>query len=196
MLPVTSDYVSAKMFLNQLSPTMVSVQGTNISDAINKASNGFSSKKSVGHALILITDAEDHEAGAVDAAKSAKDKGQNIFVMSVGTTNGGAIPMGGGEYKKDLSGNTVITKLNEEVGKEIAKAGNGVYIHVDQADQAQAILEREIGKMQKEDMVSSLYSEYDEQFIAVAILLLLVIVAEVCIMEKKNPLFRHFRLFK
>ena len=100
------------------------------------------------------------------------------------------------EYKKDLSGNTVITKLNEEVGKEIAKAGNGVYIHVDQADQAQAILEREIGKMQKEDMVSSLYSEYDEQFIAVAILLLLVIVAEVCIMEKKNPLFRHFRLFK
>ena len=196
LLPVTSDYVSAKMFLNQLSPTMVSVQGTNISDAINKASNGFSSKKSVGHALILITDAEDHEAGAVEAAKSAKDKGQNIFVMSVGTTNGGAIPMGGGEYKKDLSGNTVITKLNEEVGKEIAKAGNGVYIHVDQADQAQAILEREIGKMQKEDMVSSLYSEYDEQFIAVAILLLLVIVAEVCIMEKKNPLFRHFRLFK
>ncbi len=196
LLPVTSDFVSAKMFLNQLSPETIALQGTNISDAIIKASNGFSAKKSVGHALILITDAEDHEPGAIEAAKMANEKGQRIFVLSVGTPEGGAIPMGNGEYKTDLSGNTVITKLNEQVGKEIAQAGNGVYVHVDQADHAQAVLESEIAKMQKEDFAASVYSQYDEQFIAVAILLLLAIIAEVCIMEKKNPLFKNFKLFK
>ncbi len=196
LLPVTSDFVSAKMFLNQLSPSTIALQGTNISDAITKASNGFSAKKSVGHALVLITDAEDNEPGAIEAAKAAKERGQRIFVLSVGTPEGGAIPMGNGEYKKDLSGNTVITKLNEQVGKEIAQAGNGVYIHVDQADDAQAVLESEIAKMQKEDFASAVYSQYDEQFFAVAILLLLVLIAEVCVMEKKNPLFKNFKLFK
>ncbi len=196
LLPVTSDFVSAKMFLNQLSPETIALQGTNISDAITKASNGFSAKKSVGHALILITDAEDHEPGAIEAARMANEKGQRIFVLSVGTPEGGAIPMGSGEYKTDLSGNTVITKLNEHVGKEIAQAGNGVYVHVDQADHAQAVLESEIVKMQKEDFAASVYSQYDEQFVAVAILLLLAIITEVCIMEKKNPLFKNFKLFK
>lgn len=196
LLPVTSDYVSAKMFLNQMDPSSASVQGTNISDAIVKASNGFSSKKNVGHALIIITDAEDHEPGALDAAKSASEKGQRIFVLSVGTPEGGAIPMGNNEYKKDKNGNTVITKVNENVAREIAKAGNGVYIHVDQTDMAQRMLENEIEKMQKEDSVVSMYSEYDEQFVAVAILLLIVLALEVCIMEKRNPSLSKFRLFK
>ncbi len=196
LLPVTSDYVSAKMFLGQLSPSTISVQGTNIADAITKASNGFSAKKSVGHALILITDAEDNEQGAVEAARIAKENGVRIFVLSVGTPEGGAIPMGNGEYKTDRSGNTVITKLDEQVGKEIAQAGNGVYIHVDQTNHAQAVLESEIAKMQKEDFASAVYSQYDEQFVAVAILLLLALVADVCIMEKKNPLFKNFKLFE
>ena len=196
LLPVTSDYVSAKMFLNQMDPSIAAVQGTNISDAITKASNGFSAKKTVGHALIIITDAEDHEPGALEAAKIANERGQRIFVLSVGTKDGGAIPMGNNEYKTDLNGNTVITKVNEDVAKEIAKAGNGVYMHVDQADQAQKMLEAEIAKMQKEDAVTSMYSEYDEQFVAVAILLLIVLILEACILEKKNHLFSKFKLFK
>jgi Ca-activated chloride channel family protein len=196
LLPVTSDYVSAKMFLSQMDPSAAAVQGTNISDAIVKASKGFSAKKNVGHALIIITDAEDHEPGAIKAAKEANENGCRIFVLSVGTKEGGAIPMGNNEYKKDRSGNTVVTKVNEDVAKEIAKAGNGVYIHVDQTDVAQKMLEEEIDKMQKEDSVMSMYSEYDEQFVAVAILLLFALVLEICIMEKKNPVLNRFRLFK
>ena len=146
--------------------------------------------------MILITDAEDHEAGAVEAAKEARKAGIQIFVLSVGTASGGPIPMGGGTYKKDLSGNVVTTKLNEQVGKEIAKAGNGMYIHVDQNNQAQRILETEISKMQKEDISMAMYSDYDEQFVAVAILLLLVLIAECCITEKRNPIFRKITLFK
>lgn len=199
LLPITSDYVSAKMFLSQLAPGTVNVQGTNLSEAIQRATANFSDvkkKKNIGRALILITDAEDHEEGAIEAAKNAKSQGIQIFVLSVGTVAGGPIPMGGGSFKKDLSGNVVTTKLNEQVGKDIAKAGNGLYIHVDQTDKAQSVLEKEIQKMQKEDSIESMYSEYDEQFIAVAILLLIVLVLEVCILEKKNPLFKNFKLFK
>lgn len=198
LLPITSDYVSAKMFLSQITPATVSLQGTNMAEAIQRATANFSNnkKKKIGRALILITDAEDNETGAIDAAKSARDQGIQIFVLSVGTEAGGPIPMGGGTFKKDLSGNVVTTKLNEQIGKDIAKASNGLYIHVDQTNEAQAMLEKEIAKMQKEDSIESMYSEYDEQFIAVAILLLIVLILEMCIIEKKNPLFKNFKLFK
>ena len=195
LLPMTSDYVSAKMFLDQLNPHTISIQGTNMAEAITRATAGFSTKTNVGRALILITDAEDNEEGAIEAAKEARKAGIEIFVLSVGTEAGGPIPMGDGTFKKDLSGNVVTTKLNEQIGKAIAQAGGGLYIHVDQTNMAQSLLEGEIEKMQKEDISQSMYSEYDEQFAAVAILLFIVLIAELCIMEKKNPLFRNFKLF-
>jgi Ca-activated chloride channel family protein len=185
------------MFLDQMSPSTVTVQGTNLSDAITRAVAGFSDKKkAVGRALILITDAEDNEEGAIEAAKLAKEKGIKIFVLSVGTAEGGLIPLGNGDYKKDRAGNVVTTRLNEEIGKSVAQAGNGLYIHVDQTGQAQSILEEEIAKMQKEDIVESMFSEYDEQFVAVAILLIIILFVEMCILERKNPLFKNFKLFK
>ena len=195
LLPMTSDYVSAKMFLDQLNPATISIQGTNVSEAITRATAGFSKKTNVGRALILITDAEDNEEGAIEAAKQAKKEGIQIFVLSVGTAQGGPIPMGDGSFKKDLSGNVVTTKLNEQIGKGIAQAGGGLYVHVDQTDLAQALLEKEIEKMQKEDISQSMYSEYDEQFVAVALLLFIVLVVELCIMERKNHVFKKFKLF-
>ena len=195
LLPMTADYVSAKLFLDQLTPSTVAIQGTNMAEAIHRSLLSFSDKKTVGKALILITDAEDHEEGAIEMAKEARKAGVQIFVLSVGTEKGGPIPMGDGSYKKDLSGNVVTTKLNERVGKEIAKAGNGLYIRADQSNQAQDILDAEIRKMQKEDISMSMYSEYDEQFIAVAILLLLVLIAECCIMERRSPFIQRLSLF-
>ena len=196
LLPMTSDYVSAKMFLDQLNPATISIQGTNVAEAITRATAGFSKKTNVGRALILITDAEDNEEGAIEAAKQAKKEGIQIFVLSVGTAQGGPIPMGDGSFKKDLSGNVVTTKLNEQIGKNIAQAGGGMYVHVDQTNLAQSLLEKEIEKMQKEDISQSMYSEYDEQFVAVALLLFIVLVVELCIMERQNHVFTKFKLFK
>jgi len=195
LLPVTSDYVSAKMFLDQMDPQAISMQGTSLAQAITQAQRGFTTTKDVGRALILITDAEDHEDGAVEAAKEAKKAGIRIFVLSVGTEAGGPIPMGDGSYKADNSGQTVITRLNESVGKGIAQAGNGVYIHVDQTERAQMLLSKELDDMQKADISAKMFSEYDEQFIAVAILLFVVLLIDLCIAEKKNPLLRNFILF-
>lgn len=196
LLPMTGDYVSAKMFLDQLDPSTVAVQGTNVAEAITRATAGFSEKANVGRALVLITDAEDNEPGAVEAAKEAKKMGVQIFVLSVGTAQGGPIPMGGGAYKKDRNGNVVSTKLNEEIGKSIAQAGGGVYMHVDQTGMAQSMLEKEIEKMQKEDISASMYSAYDEQFVAVALIAFLVLMAEVCVMERKNRWIKKYKLFK
>ncbi len=195
LLPITSDGVSAKMFLDQLSPATVSVQGTDVAQAITRAAAGFTDNKTIGRALILITDAEDNEEGAVEAAKAAKEQGIRIFVLSVGTEQGGPIPLGNGTYKKDRSGNTVTTKLNADIGRQIAKAGGGVYINVDQTNAAQRVLEKEIESMQKDDIKSSFYSEYDEQFVAVAILLLAVLLIEMCINERTNPFLNRFHLF-
>lgn len=195
LLPMTSDYVSAKMFLDQLNPATISVQGTNVAEAITRATAGFTKKTNVGRALILITDAEDNEPGAIEAAKQARKEGVQIFVLSVGTEEGGPIPMGDGSFKKDLSGNVVTTKLNEQIGKSIAQAGGGLYVHVDQTNLAQSLLEKEIEKMQKEDISQSMYSEYDEQFVAVALLLFIVLVVELCMMERKNHWFGRFKLF-
>ena len=190
--------VSAKMFLDQLNPATISIQGTNVAEAITRATAGFSKKAdvNVGRALILITDAEDNEDGAIEAAKEAHKEGIQIFVLSVGTEQGGPIPMSDGSFKKDLSGNVVTTKLNEQIGKNIAQAGGGMYIHVDQTNLAQSLLEKEIEKMQKEDISQSMYSEYDEQFVAVALLLFIVLVVEFCIMERKNHVLTKFKLFK
>lgn len=196
LLPITSDYISAKMFLEQLSPKTITMQGTCIADAINKAVANFSNNKIIGKALILITDAEDNEEGALEAARNAKELGIKIFVLSVGTSSGGLIPIGNNEYKKDSQGNVVTTKLNESVGKQIAQAGGGVYIHVDRTDEAQSILESEISKMQKNEISSSMYSDYDEQFVAVAILLLIALVLEACITDKKNRMVNKINLFK
>lgn len=196
LLPITSDYVSAKMFLDQINPKTISLQGTDVGEAIYKSMAGFSKSSTVGKALILITDAEDNEDGAIEAAREAKEKGIRIFVLSVGTPEGAPIPIGNNQFKKDMAGNVIVTRLNESVGKQIAEAGGGVYIHVDRTDDAQSMLDAEIAKMQKEDFVTSMYSEYDEQFIAVAILLLIVVCIELCILEKKNRLFSKIHLFK
>ena len=175
---------------------MIATQGTDIAGAINLASKSFTQQDKVGKAIIVITDGEDHEGGAIEAAKAARAKGYNIFILGIGSTNGAPIPMASGGYLQDASGQTVMTKLNEQMCKEIAQAGNGTYIHVDNTSDAQEKLNDELTKLQKGESDSVIYSAYDEQFVAFGILALLLLIAEVCILESKNPLLKNVRLFK
>ena len=195
-LPITSDYVSAKMFLQNINPSLISAQGTDIAHAVRLAMSSFTQQKGVGRAIILITDGEDHEGGAVEAAAEAKKKGVNVFILGVGSTNGAPIPIGGGEYLKDRSGNTVMTALNEPMCRQVAQAGDGTYIHVDNTNDAQEKLYDELAKLQKGTTQSVVYSEYNEQFQAVGIIVLLLLIAEVCLLEAKNPRLRNIRIFR
>lgn len=195
-LPITSDYVSAKMFLSSISPDMIATQGTDIASAINMAVNSFTQQEGVGKAIIAITDGEDHEGRAIEAAKEAKAKGMRVYVLGVGSPNGAPIPVGDGEYLKDNTGQTVMTGLNEQMCRELAQAGGGAYIHVENNSNAQQQLDTELDKLAKKEIESTIYSDYDEQFQAVGIIVLLLLILEICILEVKNPLFRRISLFK
>ena len=195
-LPITSDYVSAKMFLSSITPAMISTQGTDIAAAINMAAHSFTQEENIGKAIIVITDGEDHEGGALEAAKEAKEKGMNTYVLGVGSPNGAPIPVGNGDYMKDNAGQTVMSALNEQMCRQLADAGSGAYIHVENNSNAQEQLDNELDKLSKKETSSTIYSDFDEQFQAVAIIVLLLLILEVCILEIKNPMLKNVSLFK
>lgn len=195
-LPITSDYVSAKMFMHSITPDLIASQGTDIAQAINLAMHSFTPDEKAGKAIILITDGEDHEGKALEMARVAKEKGMRIFILGVGTAKGSTIKMPDGRYMTDNKGETVITRLNDQMCKEIAEAGSGTYIHVDNTSAAQQKLEDEISKMQKGESETVIYSEYDEQFQAVALLALLFLIIETVVRESINPHLRKMKLFK
>ena len=185
-LPITSDYVSAKMFLDNINPSLIGTQGTDIGKAINLAMHSFTPNTQTGKAIVVITDGEDNEGGAEAIAKQAQEKGIKVFILGIGSTQGTTIPMPNGEDLRDANGNIVKTHLNEEMCKKIADAGHGVYIHVDNSSVADALLERELGKLQKGEINNVVYSDYDEQFQAFALLVVLSLIIDVFILERKR----------
>ncbi len=195
-LPITSDYVSAKMFLQNVDPSLIATQGTDLAGAIDLSSKSFTQQDKVGRAILIITDGEDHEGGAIEAAKKARKNGIRVFVLGVGSPKGSPVPDGNGGYMKDNTGQEVMSALNEDMCKQIAEAGGGAYIHVDNTSLAQRQLNDELTRLQKGDLSSVIYSEYDEQFQAVGILVLLLLVIETLILERKNPLLGKIKLFK
>ena len=194
-LPITTDYVSAKMFLQNIDPSLVATQGTDIAKALNLSMRSFSQQKDIGKAVIVITDGEDHEGGALEAAKAANDKGVRVFILGIGNTKGAPIPLQEGGYLTDRNGQTVLTALNETMCKEIAQAGKGTYIHVDNTNDAQEKLNDELAKLQRADTQAVIYSEYGEQFQAVCIIVIILLIAEILILDIKNPKLRNIHLF-
>lgn len=195
-LPITSDYVSAKMFLSNIDPSLIATQGTDIARAVDIAAKSFTKQENVGRAIIIITDGEDHEGGAKEAAAEARKRGINVFVLGVGDPKGSPIPMANGGYMTDSRGETVMSALNTQMCREIAAAGSGTYIHVDNTSDAQESLNESLAKLQRGETESVIYSEFDEQFQAFGILAILLLIAEICVLEIRNPMLRRIRLFK
>lgn len=195
-LPITSDYISAKMFLSSITPSMVPTQGTAIGAAINLAARSFTPNETSAKTIILITDGENHEDDAVGAAKQADGKGISVNIIGIGDLNGSPIPVGNSNnYMKDNQGNVVITKLNEQMCQQIASAGHGMYARADNSNSALKALQNQIGKMKKVDMNSKVYSEYDEQFQVLAWIALFILIVEFLTLDRKNRIFRKVKLF-
>ncbi len=196
-LPITSDYVSAKMFLDAIDPSLIAIQGTDIGGAISLALKSFTPQEEIGRAIIIITDGENHEGSVEEVAKIAAEKGIKVFVLGVGLPDGAPIPMGNGnDFRKDKDGNVVVTRLNEQMCQDIANAGNGLYIRVDNSNAAQRLLQSEIDKLAKADVETTIYTEYDEQFMVIAWIVLILLFIDLLVLERKNPLFKNIRLFQ
>lgn len=195
-LPITSDYISARMFLSSINPSMVSTQGTSIGAAINLAMRSFTPNETSDKAIILITDGENHEDDAIGAAKQAAEKGVHVNIVGMGLPKGAPIPLdGANNYMKDKEGNVVITQLNETMCQEIAAAGKGLYVRADNTNTALRALEKEIDKLNKSELDSKVYSEYDEQFQMLTWMALLILVVEFFVLGRKNRIFRKVKLF-
>lgn len=162
-LPVTTDYISAKMFLNTISTESVPIQGTAIGDAISTAIRSFSAQSEKSRAIIVITDGENHEDDPVAAAKQASELGIRVFAIGVGSPEGKPIPLNG-ELIKDKDGNIVVTRLEENILKEMAAAGDGVYVRAGNSEFGLNPIIEQINKLEDEKYNSIVFEEWDEQF--------------------------------
>lgn len=190
-LPITTDYVSAKMFLNSITTESVPVQGTAIGEAINTAIRSFSAQSEKSRAIIVITDGENHEDDPVAQAKQAAEMGIRVFTIGVGSPEGKPIPMNG-ELLKDNEGNIVVSRLDENVLQEVAAAGNGVYVRAGNSEFGLNPIIEDIEKMEDEKYSSIVFEEYDEQFMYFLAIALLFFVIEMLIGDRRSK--RH--LFK
>ena len=188
-LPITDDFISIEMFLESISTNLVSRQGTDIGEAIKMASRCFTPNDKIGKAIVLITDGENHEGGAEEAALKASENGYKVFILGIGTAKGGRIPTGGGNFLRDRDGQVVVTKLNEEMAMNIAKAGNGVYLQVDNTNDAQKILSDQLEKMNQDEMTTETYTGYEELFlypITLALILLFLDLSVIAAADTRN----------
>ena len=189
-LPVTTDYVSAKIFLNTINTGSVPVQGTAMGDAIMLAIRSFSidSDKS-GRAIILITDGENHEDDPIEAAKLAKETGINVYAIGIGSDAGKPIPMANGELLKDKDGNIVVTKLDEQTLVKVVEAGGGTYVRAGNSDFGlDAIVER-VRELDKQSYKSIVFEDFDEQYMYFFGIALFFFILELLIGERREKKF-------
>jgi len=195
-LPITVDYVSAKMFLSTISTQMVPRQGTAIGSALDLAIKSFGPKTKVGRAIIVITDGENHEDDAIGAAKLAAENDIVVDVIGMGKTDGAPIPVPGTmSFWKDKDGNVVVSKLNEQMCKEIAVAGKGLYVHADNSNNAYRVITKELDTLAKSDINSSVFSEYNEQFQSFALLALLILIVDIFVFDRINKRLTKIKIF-
>lgn len=198
-LPITNDYVSAKMFLESITPENISIQGTSIGAAINLAVRSFTPKEETSKAIILITDAENHEDDAAGAASSAFEKGIPTHVIGVGSPQGTVIPDGSGHrnsLRKDKNGNPITTRLDEAIARQVAEAGHGIYAHADNSNSAINQVVESLHQMQTALLESHVYAEYDDQFFWFALVAFFCIVADLFITDRANPMLAKIKLFE
>lgn len=199
-LPITTDYSAAKLFLNNISTDIVPTQGTAIGAAIDMGMKSFDFVNGTSKAMILMTDGENHEDDAIAATERAKAKDVTIHVIGLGSPEGAPLPIyKDGRpvgFRTDEAGKTVISKLNEEMCKEIAAAGNGAYVRASNANSGLGIVMDQVDKMQKKTYDSKVFKNYEDRFqffLGFAFLLLLI---EFFISSRKNLKLSELNLFE
>lgn len=194
-LPITTDFVSARMYLDEISTSMVTTQGTAIGTAINMAINSFSPAEDVNKAIIVITDGENHEGDALEMAKYAKSLGIEVDVLGVGSLKGAPIPVGkNGQFLKDETGAPVTTFLNEQMAKDIAKEGGGIYIN-GSSSKALTTLVDQLDKIKKSDLQHVSYKASAEQFPLFVWIAVILLVIDAVILPTKVGWLKRYTFF-
>ena len=199
VLPITTDYGVAKMFLQSMNPSMVSSQGTSLDEAIKLSSTYFDDDKKTSKLLILISDGEDHSEGAIDAAEEASKLGLKIITIGIGTAKGGPIPLKENgrvlSFKRDQNNAVVVTKLNEESLKVISKNTKGGYINGNNTKEVLEYVKNALDNIEKTEFEAQQFTDYNSQFqwfLGIAFFLLLL---DVFFLERKTKWLKKLNLF-
>lgn len=198
-LPITNDFVSAKMFLSTIDPKMVSIQGTAIGSAINLAVRSFTPNEESQKAIVLITDGENHEDDAQGAATAALERGIHTHVIGIGSVQGALVPDDSGRpgsYRKDAEGNPVTSHLDEEMARQIAAAGQGVYAHADNSNSAITAITEELSHLKTAELESHVYADYEDQFQWFVLVSMICLLIDLILLDKANSLLSKIKLFE
>jgi Ca-activated chloride channel homolog len=197
-MPLTTDYSATRLFLSNINPGMVPVQGTAIGDAIETSVSSFGNTKQ-SKAIIVISDGENFEDNAIEAARAAAGKGIRVYTIGIGLPEGAPIPVYSGNtqigYKKDASGTTVITRLNEPMLQDIAKAGNGIFVRANNSQSGVQEVFDQINKLEKAEYNEAYFSDYEDGFQFFILAALILVFAEVLIADRKGRLAGKIKLF-
>lgn len=189
-MPVTTDYSATRLFLSNINPGMIPVQGTAIGDAIETASTAFGNTKQ-SKAIIVISDGENHEDNAIEAARKAAGNGIRVYTIGIGLPEGAPIPIYSNNtiigYKKDASGTTVITRMNEQMLQEVAQAGDGIFVRANNTQSGIKEVFAQIDKLEKKEYNSAIFSDYEDRFQFFLALALLFLLIEFVVSERKGP---------
>ncbi len=199
-LPITTDYSSAKLFLETIGTDIVPTQGTSIGSAITLAMESFDFENGTSKSIIVITDGENHEDDATAMAAEAASEDVTVHTIGMGSEKGGPIPIykNGAQidFRRDNAGNTVVTKLNEKMLKEIAAAGNGSYVRASNANAGLNTIMNEIDKMEKKEFGSKSFKDYEDRFQIFLIIALILIIIEYFISNRRTNKLDGINLFE
>ncbi len=195
-VPVTTDYTATKMLLSTINTNVVSEQGTAIGEAIKLASKSFTPDEDASKVLVIITDGENHEDNPVEAAKLAAQKGIIIYTIGLGDIKGSPIPTGrGSNYRKDNRGHVIMSKLDEKTLVDIASAAKGKYIRANNIRIGLKTLYKEIDKLDKKEMESVVFDEYEDFFQYLVGFALFILLIDYLIMDRKNRKLEKLKIF-
>jgi len=198
-LPITTDYGAAKLMLSTVKPDMVPVQGTAIGQAIIIAMTSFKVEET-GKAIVIITDGENHEDNAVEKAAEAAQKGIKVYTIGMGLADGAPIPVYRDNqltgFKKDKSGSTIITRLDETMLQQIAQAGEGIYVRASNTQAGLRKVFEEISNLEKITYDTKSFSDYEDRFQYFVALAILFMVLNFLLNERKSRWAGKLRIFK
>lgn len=199
-LPITTDYSSAKLFLESIGTDIVPVQGTAIGSAIELALKSFDYENGTSKAIIVITDGENHEDDAVEMAKTAVERGVVVHTIGMGSEGGAPLPIyqNGRQvgFRTDNNNTTVVSKLNEPMLQELAQAGDGIYVRATNANAGLGIIMGEINKMEKKEFGSKVFKDYDDRFQLFLLISLALLIVEFFISKRKSSKLDKIKLFE
>ena len=200
-LPITTDYSAAKLFLSTVNTNIVPTQGTKIAKAIDLSVQSFDMENVQNKAIIIITDGESHDEKAIESAQQAQELGIFVHTLGMGLSKGGPIPIynkygNPTGYRKDREGNTVVSKLNENLLQEIASAGSGIYVRANNSKAGLSTLFAEINKMEKKEIGTMVFTQYKDRFQLFIGFALLLLLADLILLNRKNKWSNRINFYK